>query len=158
MVARTTLKGHKRCRDLIETLETAVEKNGTLVHAGDCEQRCGSSYSYESDRDAARVDKFVYHFHHGGEELLIVLRGTPTVPMRDGDSLLKEGDVLPFPRGLDGGHQIRNDAESVTRVLIVGGHVNPDVAKYDTGKVATIIGGDHRFHRASDEVTHAGPE
>ena len=100
----------------------------------------------------------VYHFHHGGEELLIVLRGTPTVLMHDGDRVLKEGDVMPFPRGPEGGHQIRNDAESIARVLIVGGHVNPDVAEYDTGKVATIIDGDHRFHRASDEVTHAGPE
>jgi hypothetical protein len=42
--------------------------------------------------------------------------------------------------------------------LIVAGHVNPDVAEYDTGKVATIIDGEHRFHRASDEVEHAGPE
>jgi uncharacterized cupin superfamily protein len=102
--------------------------------------------------------QFVYHFHHGGEELLIVLRGTPTVLMHDGDRVLKEGDVLPFPRGPEGGHQIRNDADAIARVLIVAGHVNPDVAEYDTGKVATIIDGEHRFHRASDEVEHAGPE
>jgi uncharacterized cupin superfamily protein len=49
--------------------------------------------------------QFVYHFHHGGEELLIVLRGTPTVLMHDGDRVLKEGDVLPFPRGPEGGHR-----------------------------------------------------
>ena len=91
-------------------------------------------------------------------ELLIVLRGTPTVLMHDGDRLLQEGDVLPFPRGPEGGHQIRNDADAIARVLIVAGHVNPDVAEYDTGKVATIIDGDHRFHRARDEVEHAGPE
>jgi uncharacterized cupin superfamily protein len=78
--------------------------------------------------------QFVYHFHHGGEELLIVLRGP------------------------EGGHQIRNDADAAARVLIIGSHVNPDVAEYDTGKVATIIDGDHRFHRVSDEVEHAGPE
>jgi hypothetical protein len=41
---------------------------------------------------------------------------------------------------------------------VLGGHVNPDVAEYDTGKVATIVDGDHRFHRASDEVKDSGPE
>ena len=66
--------------------------------------------------------------------------------------------MLPFPRGPEGGHQIRNDADAIARVLIVAGHVNPDVAEYDTGKVATIIDGERRFHRASDEVEHAGPE
>ena len=90
--------------------------------------------------------------------MLIVLRGTPTVLMHDGDRVLNEGDMVPFPRGPEGGHQIRNDADSIARVLIVGGHVNPDVAEYDTGKVATIIDGDHRSQRASDEVDHAGPE
>ncbi len=103
--------------------------------------------------------QFVYHFHHGGEEMLIVLRGTPTVRMHDGDHVLREGDVVPFPRGPEGGHQIRNDAETVARVLIVAAHANPDVAEYpDTGKVSTIIDGDLRFHRAGDEVDHAGPE
>ena len=32
-----------------------------------------------------------YHFHHGGEELLIVLRGTPTLRSPDGERELKEG-------------------------------------------------------------------
>lgn len=103
--------------------------------------------------------QFAYHFHHGGEELLIVLRGSPTVRMHDGDHVLEEGDVVPFPRGPEGGHQIRNDAHTVARVLIVALHANPDVAEYpDTGKVSTIIDGDLRFHRAGDEVEHAGPE
>lgn len=56
--------------------------------------------------------QFVYHFHHGSEELLIVLRGTPTVRMHDGEHVLHEGDVVPLPRGPEGGHQIRNDSEA----------------------------------------------
>ena len=34
--------------------------------------------------------QLVYHFHHGSDELLIVLRGTPTVHMHDGDHVLRE--------------------------------------------------------------------
>jgi uncharacterized cupin superfamily protein len=103
--------------------------------------------------------QFVYHFHHGSDELLVVLRGRPTVRMHDGDRVLAEGDVVPCPRGPEGGHQIRNDGEETARVLIVSTNVSPDVAEYpDTGKVATIVDGAHRYHRAGDEVEHAGPE
>lgn len=103
--------------------------------------------------------QFVYHFHHGSEELLVVLRGTPTVRMHDGDRELAEGDVLPFPRGPEGGHQIRNDAEAIARVLIVSANADPDVAEYpETGKVAAIVGGQHRYYRTGDAVEHAGPE
>ena len=103
--------------------------------------------------------QFVYHFHHGSEELLIVLRGEPTVRMHDGERRLTEGDVVPFPRGPEGGHQIRNDGDSVARVLIVAAHAEPDVAEYpETGKLAAIVHGEHRFHRAGNAVEHAGPD
>jgi len=105
------------------------------------------------------ASQFVYHFHHGTEELLIVLRGTPTVRMQDGDVALVKGDVVPFARGPQGGHQIRNDSETIARVLIIAAHAEPDVAEYpETGKVALIVGGEHRFHRVTDAVSHAGSE
>ena len=107
----------------------------------------------------AGATQFVYHFHHGTEELLVVLRGQPTVRMHDGDRQLREGDVLPFPAGPEGGHQIRNDGEETARVLIVAAHADPDVAEYpDTGKIAAIVRGEHRYHRVADAVEHAGPE
>ena len=103
--------------------------------------------------------QFVYHFHHGSEELLIVLRGQPTVRLHDGDLQLEEGDVVPLPRGPAGGHQVRNDGDASARVLIVSTNADPDVAEYpDTGKLAAIVAGRHRYHRADDSVEHAGPE
>jgi uncharacterized cupin superfamily protein len=103
--------------------------------------------------------QFVYHFHHGTEELLVVLKGRPTVRMHDGSRQLAEGDVVPFPRGPQGGHQIRNDGDSPARVLIVAAHAEPDVAEYpETGKVAAVVQGEHRFHRVAEAAEHAGPE
>jgi uncharacterized cupin superfamily protein len=79
--------------------------------------------------------------------------------MHDGDRALREGDVVSFPRGPSGGHQIRNDGDETARVLIVSTNATPDVAEYpDTGKVAWIVDGEHHFHRTSDAVEHAGPE
>jgi uncharacterized cupin superfamily protein len=103
--------------------------------------------------------QFVYHFHHGSEEMLVVLRGEPTVRLHDGSRQLHEGDVLQLPRGPEGGHQIRNDGTETARVLIVSTNANPDVAEYpDTGKAAMIVDGEHRVHRTADAVEHAGPE
>ena len=104
--------------------------------------------------------QFVYHFHHGSDELLVVLRGAPIVRLHDGDRQLHEGDVVPFPRGPAGGHQIRNETDCTVRVLIVSSNASPDVAEYpDSGKVGiSTDGGDWRFHRRVDATEHAGPD
>jgi len=73
--------------------------------------------------------QIVYHFHHGSEELLVVLRGEPTVRVYDGDRALREGDVVSFSRGPEGGHQIRNDGDGVVRVLIISTNADPAVAE-----------------------------
>ena len=104
-------------------------------------------------------EQFVYHFHRGSEELIVVLRGRPSVRLHDGERRLEEGDVVPLPRGPEGGHQLRNETDEVARVLIVSTNADPDVAEYpDTGKLAAIVGGRHRYHRTDDAVEHAGPE
>ncbi|MBA3245878.1 MAG: cupin domain-containing protein [Actinobacteria bacterium] len=104
--------------------------------------------------------QFVYHFHHRSDELLVVLRGQPTVRLPDGDRQLNEGDVVPLPRGPAGGHQVRNESSSVARVLIVSSTTYPDVAEYpDTGKVGIDTGGTGwESHRRADAVEHAGPD
>jgi uncharacterized cupin superfamily protein len=98
------------------------------------------------------------HFHHGSDELLIVLRGRPTVRMNEGIRRLEEGDVLPLPRGAESARAITNETEEVARVLIVSTNADPDVAEYpDSGKVGIWVGGKGRFFRVVDAVDHAGP-
>ena len=57
---------------------------------------------------------------------------------------LKEGDVVCFPRGEEGAHQITNDTGSPVRVLMLSSMIGPEVIEYlDTGKVyATGVGGE----------------
>jgi uncharacterized cupin superfamily protein len=56
-------------------------------------------------------DFMVYHAHHGSEELLIVLRGRPTLRTPEGERELREGDVVHFPTGPGGAHGVRNDTD-----------------------------------------------
>ena len=78
----------------------------------------------------------VYHFHHGAEELMVVLRGSPTLRTPDGDRVLEEGEVVHFPPGPDGAHGIRNDTDEPVRYVMVSDHPSPEVAEYpDLGQI-----------------------
>ena len=62
---------------------------------------------------------------------LVLGRGTV-----EGEQVLKEGDVVCFPRGKDGTHQIINRSDSPIRVLMLSSMTPGDVIEYlDTGKI-----------------------
>jgi uncharacterized cupin superfamily protein len=79
----------------------------------------------------------VYHFHHGSEELLIVLRGRPTLRTPEGERQLAEGEVVHFPPGPDGAHGVRNDTDADVRYVVAGIRVSPEVAEYPDSKQIT---------------------
>ena len=101
--------------------------------------------------------EFVYHFHHGSDELLVVLRGEPKVRLHDGERILREGDVVPLPRGPEGGRAISNPGNSVVRILMLSSNADPDVAEYpETGKVGIITDGKTwEFFRRDDAAENA---
>ena len=77
-----------------------------------------------------------YHLHHANEEWLIVVRGQPTLRSPDGEQELREGDVVVFPRGKAGAHQVSNRSDAPIRVLMLSSMRAPDLVEYpDSGKV-----------------------
>jgi uncharacterized cupin superfamily protein len=79
-----------------------------------------------------------YHVHHGNEELLIVLSGTPELRTPDGHRQLTPGEVVSFARGPDGAHRLRNTSSAPCRLLFVSEMNFPEVAEYpDTGATVT---------------------
>jgi uncharacterized cupin superfamily protein len=82
---------------------------------------------------------FPLHYHLGNEELLIVLRGTPTLRTLDGERELAEGEVVAFPIGERGAHQIVNRSDEAVRILIVSEMVAPDiVVRPESGKLSAF--------------------
>jgi uncharacterized cupin superfamily protein len=79
----------------------------------------------------------IFHFHHGSEELLIVLRGRPTLRTLAGTEQLDEGDAVHFPTGPDGAHEIRNDTAEPVRYVVAGTRVSPEVVEYPDLKQLT---------------------
>jgi len=103
---------------------------------------------------------YPYHFHYGEEELLIVLSGAPTLRTPDGRRTLAPGEVVAFPRGEDGAHQVVNDTGETVRFLACSTNGDPDVVRYlDSGKVGVSErppegGGFAAYYLLDDEVDY----
>jgi uncharacterized cupin superfamily protein len=79
---------------------------------------------------------YPYHHHLGEEELLVVLEGRPALRTPTGWRELKEGEVVAFPRGEEGAHQLLNRTEETVRFLSFSTHGEPDIVIYpDSGKI-----------------------
>ena len=82
-----------------------------------------------------------YHYEIGNEECLLVLDGTPTLRHPDGRDVLAVGDMVMFPEGPGGAHQLINESAAVTRVLILSTMREPYGCAYpDSGKLSTLGG------------------
>jgi quercetin dioxygenase-like cupin family protein len=93
-----------------------------------------------------------YHFHHGAEELLVVLRGRPTLREPAGERVLEEGDVVHFPVGPDGAHQLLNRSDEPVR----SHGLDPPVARGRRvpGLAAALGDGAHRVAARASAVGH----
>jgi uncharacterized cupin superfamily protein len=77
-----------------------------------------------------------YHWELGCEEFLVVVSGRPTLRAPGGERELAAGDVVHFPEGEPGTHQLRNDTDEPFRVLIGSTKSRVYVAGYpDSRKV-----------------------
>jgi uncharacterized cupin superfamily protein len=72
----------------------------------------------------------VYHFHHASEELMVVLRGRPTLRTGEGTRMLAEGEVVHFPTGPDGAHGVSNETDEPVRFLMASTLLSPEVVEY----------------------------
>lgn len=70
---------------------------------------------------------YPYHFHYVEEELVIVTQGRPSLRTPAGWRELEEGEVVPFPRGEAGAHQIANRTGEPVRFIAVSTNGEPDL-------------------------------
>jgi uncharacterized cupin superfamily protein len=83
----------------------------------------------------------VYHFHHAWEELLVVLRGRPTLRTPAGERQLDEGDAVYFPTGADGAHGLKNETDEPVRILMASTLSSPEVVEYPDLRQVTAQAG-----------------
>jgi uncharacterized cupin superfamily protein len=82
---------------------------------------------------------YPYHHHLTEEELVIVLDGRPSLRTPDGWRELSDGEVVSFPRGEQGAHQLVNRTQQTVRFLAFSPSGEPDIVIYpDSGKVGAF--------------------
>lgn len=118
-------------------LEPSEEREGFNFRAAQVGRQAGSerlgASLYEIDPGNAT---FPYHCHLANEELLIVLEGRPHLRTPDGWRQLDQGEVVAFPVGERGAHQVANRTGSPVRILMLSEMRSPEITLYpDSGKV-----------------------
>ena len=82
-----------------------------------------------------------YHYEYGEEEWALVLAGRPSLRTPEGVEQLEPLDVVFFPIGPEGAHQIRNDGDEPVRLLMWSTVVVPTATAYpDSDKVGIWTG------------------
>ena len=82
-----------------------------------------------------------YHYEYAEEEWVLALEGRPSVRTPEGTEQIEPFDVVFFPRGPAGAHQIRNDTDSEVRILMWSTVVYPAATAYpDSDKIAVWTG------------------
>ena len=110
----------------------------------------GSAESAMYLYDVEPGDSFPYHYEYV-EEWLLVVGGTVIVRTPDGDRELQRGDLVRYPAGPDGAHQVTNRGETVARVLFFSKASVPAVSVYpDSDTIGVWPDGDTEYYFKRD--------
>jgi uncharacterized cupin superfamily protein len=119
-------------------------------------ERIGASLFAVPPGEAA----YPYHWHLAEEEMIVVLAGSPLLRTAARRRRLSRGEVVVFPRGEAGAHQIINDSHEEVRFLAFSEQGEPDIVMYpDSGKLGAFErrpegGGMYKLFRLEDEVDY----
>jgi uncharacterized cupin superfamily protein len=100
--------------------------------------------------DVAPGDSFPYHYEYV-EEWLLVLDGVVAVRTPEGERELQRGDLVRFPPGPEGAHQITNRSDTTARVLLFSKTATPAVSVYpDTDTIGVWPDDDTEYYFKRD--------
>ena len=103
---------------------------------------------------------YPYHFHLTEEEMLFVLEGRLSLRTPEGWREVEQGEVLLFPVGEEGAHQLVNRTASTARFLAISTTGMPEVVvQVDAGKLGAFErradgGGIREWYRRADQVPY----
>lgn len=119
------------CATTLEALGGEQSARGANVFTDEFSGRLDLSseetamYVYDVEPGAS----FPYHYEYV-EEWLLVIDGAVVVRVPEGERRLDRGEILRFPPGPDGAHQIMNQGDTTTRVLLFSQAALPAISVY----------------------------
>jgi uncharacterized cupin superfamily protein len=103
---------------------------------------------------------YPYHYHLGDEECIVVVSGALSLRTPEGWRELSEGEIVSFPQGERGAHQLVNRTSGPARFLALSTNGEPDIVLYpDSGKLGAAErpprgGGLRLYFRLDDAVDY----
>lgn len=82
-----------------------------------------------------------YHFHCANEEIFFILEGEGEVRTPEGRKPVKKGDIIRFPTGPEGAHQLINTGITTLSYIDVDTTIEPDVIIYPDSEKINVIAG-----------------
>jgi uncharacterized cupin superfamily protein len=116
--------------------------------------KTGLSYWEVEPGEAA----YPYHAHLTEEEIIVVMEGRPSLRTPEGWRELEQGEVVVFPTGEKGAHQIVNKSDETIRFMAFSNSGAPEIViQLDAGKVGAFErpadgGGMKLWFREADAV------
>jgi uncharacterized cupin superfamily protein len=86
-----------------------------------------------------------YHFEWTDEEWLIALEGQATVRTSEGERVVDPGEVICFPTGPEGAHQVRNASDEPVRVALFSTMNEFGIVEYPEDEKVGIWAGDSHY-------------
>jgi uncharacterized cupin superfamily protein len=102
---------------------------------------------------------YPYHWHVAEEELIIVLTGKPSLRTPEGWRDLEPGEVLAFPVGEDGAHQLVNRTADTVGFLALSNQQPDIIVRPDSDTIALAErrpegGGLAYYFRIADAISY----
>ena len=118
-----------------ETRDPLYESRSARLGTGTAAKKLGASI----DTVAPGKRSCPYHFHHGQEEMFVVLEGSGTLRVAGEMLPIRTGDVMFIPAGPDYPHQIINTSDAPLKYLSISTRESPELCEYpDSGKYAAF--------------------
>jgi uncharacterized cupin superfamily protein len=96
-----------------------------------------------------------YHWEAGHEEWLYVLAGEPVVRTPDGEEQLRQGDIVCFPSGPAGAHQVFNRTDARVHLMMISNRTETYAIVYpDSNKIGVRTPHDAGRYRLGDTVDY----
>jgi uncharacterized cupin superfamily protein len=86
-----------------------------------------------------------YHYEISEEEWLFVLEGSCVVRHPEGEDTVRAGEIVCFPRGPAGAHQIGNTATEPARILIISDRHQTEATVYPSSDKVGVFAPDVRL-------------
>lgn len=84
-----------------------------------------------------------------------MVAGSPTLRTPEGERKLTEGDLVCFPDGPSGAHQVINRSDRPARLLILSTLNLPGITRYpDSAKIGVRLAGDAMSFRVDSAVDY----